>query len=1030
MKARRKVLRAAAESLETRQLLAAPVISAIADLTDAPGGKPVIIPLHATDADNDALTYAITSSNPNIRIERHTGNPYLQMDVSYNNGTTGTIVFELFEDLAPKTVQIIRGFVESGFYNGLTFHRIANLQTASDPAFIVQGGDPQGTGSGGPGFQFEDEVSFDAMFTGSGQLAMANSGDDTNGSQFFITSAPVRHLDLIHTIFGQLVSGSSTLTALTQVDRNSSDKPTNTVSITSAKIIEDHQDSVITLWCPAGVKGDINVSVSDGTSAAFTSFHVNGVVDNHNEQPILKPMPDYISASPGHTIKLPFGGMDWENQSFSFTALLSTNDGVFGEFIGKTLYIKTVPTYSGKFTATVNITLEGDSQSVIDSEKITIGVGDKPVKNLRATNPSTGDGQASELTLATFKDSDPTGKVKNWTAEIRWGDGSTTSNATITKNASGLFSVKGTHTYKYVGSPDYTVIVTGDKGARAVVNGTVTVNDAALTATPLETLVGKPNVALSSVALATFTTADATPTMSEYSADIDWGDGSATTPGTITQSGSGSTAVFTVKGSHTYANAGEYPVKVTINSSEDSMSPGTTPATTSATATIRISRDTLVVNLTSSEAVAEGQTYIRGGSFTDSVGTSWTAKVDYGDGDGLQPLTLNNDKTFTLNHKYEDSGAYTITVIVFDENNQSGYATQSADITNVAPAMGDVKVDISNPVTGQTVTVSYSATDVSPADTKAGFTYVINWGDGTADTTISPNSSTTPTHAYTDSKAFVVTVTVKDQDLVPTSSKTVDVTVAAIHLAADPDKSSLNALYIGGTASDDNITVSPNTGDGGGVTVFIGGVNKGTFNPTGQIIIYGGAGKDNIVINSAITLNCLIYGGAGNDTITAGAGNDVIFGDAGLDSITGGAGNDIILGGTEADTLLGGDGRDILIGGSGISDKDSLDGGAGDDILIGSSTSFDSKIDKLRLIQKEWVRIDHDYAKRVGYIKGTKGGSNGTTYFNKNTIQDDFSNDILRGGAGNDLFYAGEYSSYTDTLKDKTSKEQLGIAFQ
>ena len=97
-----------------------------------------------------------------------------------------------------------RGLVEANFYDNLTFHRVV-------PDFVIQGGDPPGDGTGGPGFQFDDEFHPDAIFTGDAQLAMANSGKDTNGSQFFVTIGPQRHLDFNHTIFGQLVRGRDVL---------------------------------------------------------------------------------------------------------------------------------------------------------------------------------------------------------------------------------------------------------------------------------------------------------------------------------------------------------------------------------------------------------------------------------------------------------------------------------------------------------------------------------------------------------------------------------------------------------------------------------------------------------------------------------------------------------------------------------------------------------------------------------------------------------------------------------------------------
>src|SRR5207237_3636763 len=123
----------------------------------------------------------------------------------------------------------------------LTFHRIK-------PGFVIQGGDPSGNGTGGPGFSFDDEFNSTAIYSGNGQLAMANAGKDTNGSQFFVTIGAQRALDFNHTIFGQLVRGFDVLNAIDAVPTNpTTDKPLTPVVITSAELVPDVSDAVVTL---------------------------------------------------------------------------------------------------------------------------------------------------------------------------------------------------------------------------------------------------------------------------------------------------------------------------------------------------------------------------------------------------------------------------------------------------------------------------------------------------------------------------------------------------------------------------------------------------------------------------------------------------------------------------------------------------------------------------------------------------------------------------------------------------------------
>jgi cyclophilin family peptidyl-prolyl cis-trans isomerase len=129
----------------------------------------------------------------------------------------GAIVFEMFDDDAPKTVDNFRTLSEKGFYDGLMFHRII-----SD--FMIQGGCPEGTGRGGPGYEFEDEFNQHKVIRGA--LAMANAGPDTNGSQFFIvTTEAAPWLDGKHTVFGRVTSGMEVVDALEGLPTDSMDRP-------------------------------------------------------------------------------------------------------------------------------------------------------------------------------------------------------------------------------------------------------------------------------------------------------------------------------------------------------------------------------------------------------------------------------------------------------------------------------------------------------------------------------------------------------------------------------------------------------------------------------------------------------------------------------------------------------------------------------------------------------------------------------------------------------------------------------------
>jgi peptidyl-prolyl cis-trans isomerase B (cyclophilin B) len=124
----------------------------------------------------------------------------------------GTIEVELFAEYAPKTVNNFVFLASEGFYDGVAFHRVINN-------FMVQGGDPTGSGRGGPGYRFEDEFQGNPLKHETGTLSMANAGPGTNGSQFFITHAPQPHLNGKHTVFGKVTQGQDVVNAIRQGDK-------------------------------------------------------------------------------------------------------------------------------------------------------------------------------------------------------------------------------------------------------------------------------------------------------------------------------------------------------------------------------------------------------------------------------------------------------------------------------------------------------------------------------------------------------------------------------------------------------------------------------------------------------------------------------------------------------------------------------------------------------------------------------------------------------------------------------------------
>ena len=147
----------------------------------------------------------------------------------------GTFEVELFEDKAPITVKNFIDLAEKGFYNGLIFHRVID-------GFMIQGGDPNGTGTGGPGYTIPDEFGEGLKHDSEGVLSMANAGPNTGGSQFFITLAPTPWLDGHHAIFGKVVKGMDVVRAIGKVDTDFQDKPLSKVVMEKVTIRREEKE--------------------------------------------------------------------------------------------------------------------------------------------------------------------------------------------------------------------------------------------------------------------------------------------------------------------------------------------------------------------------------------------------------------------------------------------------------------------------------------------------------------------------------------------------------------------------------------------------------------------------------------------------------------------------------------------------------------------------------------------------------------------------------------------------------------------
>ena len=297
--------RLAFEPLENRWLLSTVGLNPISNLTMS-AGTAVYIPLNATDP-GQTVNYAVAASDyskltPVITPQT---NKTLQMSVEIN-GTTETMTFRLFDDLAPTTTAAIEALVNSSFYNtGATIYRNAKPEISG--LSVIQGGKTDDTVS-----SIAEEFNPDLQFTSAGILAMARQGDpSTSSTEFFITEdATSRVLDYNYTIFGIQIGGSDVVSTISAMpNQTGSEDLVNPVDITSASIIADTQNGVLELRAPSGVTGTVTVTVtaSDGTNTPTTqSFTVTIQADSSSNP--ANPFTAVTPAAPSSVTFLPPAG--------------------------------------------------------------------------------------------------------------------------------------------------------------------------------------------------------------------------------------------------------------------------------------------------------------------------------------------------------------------------------------------------------------------------------------------------------------------------------------------------------------------------------------------------------------------------------------------------------------------------------------------------------------------------------------------------------------------------------------------------
>jgi hypothetical protein len=369
--------------------------------------------------------------------------------------------------------------------------------------------------------------------------------------------------------------------------------------------------------------------------------------------------------------------------------------------------------------------------------------------------------------VATFSDTTLTDTPLSFTATIDWGDGVTTAGTVV--GAAGSFTVTGgPHTFTDEGLDAVTTTVTRTADATtATITGQATVHEADALSLTANNISGNSGQPLNNVQVATFTDTYAGNVASDFTALIDWGDGT-TTPGTV----SGGGGAFTVDGSHTYATGGTDQLKVSVE--DDRLADGLATATATGTATATIAARTVtgqMVLTSATEATALANTTTVA-TFTDSVSSDaagdFTATIDWGDGVTTTGTVVGSNGSFTVEggHTYADEGSDPATVtLTHTADNAQTTASGSVAVAEADVLAGQgttFRPKVNQPFTGAVATFS----DTDTANVAGDFSGTINWGDGTTTTgTVSGGSGTftvSGTHTYAHAGHDNVTVTLND----------------------------------------------------------------------------------------------------------------------------------------------------------------------------------------------------------------------------------------------------------------------------
>jgi len=582
---------------------------------DIPSGKTLVVPIPAMDPGGPARSYTVTVGPPGvsavsgtatitgscgINATIRTGDPHFILGVSYTDSNsvaqTGTMEFQLLREFAPVTTQIIAGLAQGGFYSPttsggfVTFYRIVVPPNNPTP-FVIQGG-PLGSGLRGAGFTFPNEFSNALIFSGSGQLAMANSGygitgmqsgtgtvitgasNGTNGSEFFITLSGSNRedMDFGYNIFGQMLRGFDTLngiagTPLVQNYGYFTTSPVTPVDITGATVVSNNTDAVLLLSATGVCDAVVTVTATSGNSFTQATFTAHAVPDTVNDPPFLAPVPDITAPNGRLRVALHGTDLQLDLMRYGLENILPVYDPNPVTGMSPLVAIPLVTDADNTVEASVDQWNPVSTPHGYDERIFHVGAGIARLRGSMAARPAGANGSLADP-VAIFTARNPTDTAASFTASVNCGDGTYLSGSEVTivktPGSGNRYKIVAGHTYTTPGEYPLIVKIADAGGACLTLTGIAHVASSSIDIVGMN--FSHNGGKLANRPVATFKDYGAPAIPADYSATINWGDGSVS-HGIVRRAGPS----YKILGSHLYRSPGDFTVSASVSRGGGSM---------------------------------------------------------------------------------------------------------------------------------------------------------------------------------------------------------------------------------------------------------------------------------------------------------------------------------------------------------------------------------------------------------------------------------------------------------------------------